>query len=86
MAKPDARQQALSREQSKTRVLIIAKMLYEGRVLNAKEIQRRLLMQYDMKANRKTIYSDIYAIDKVMPIEVVNGVQGGFRKWEVVDG
>ena len=86
MAKPDQRQRALSHEQSKFRVLAIAKMLSEGRRLTSSEILRRLEAQYDIVADRKTIYSDVYAIDRIMPIDVLPGKNGGYMKWNFAGG
>lgn len=86
MANLDYRQRALSREQTKIRVLAIAKMLNEGRRIKASEIQRRLDLQYDIQADRKTIYHDIYAIDRIMPIDVMPGKNGGYMKCNVFGG
>jgi predicted DNA-binding transcriptional regulator YafY len=61
-------------------------MLAEGRKITSAEIQRRLDLQYDIQVNRKTIYSDIYAIDRFMPIEVFAGKNGGYRKYDVLGG
>jgi hypothetical protein len=80
MARPNQRQKALSKEQSKVRVLAIYRMLLEGRRLTSSEIMRRLYSQYDMKVDRKTIYSDIYSIDRIVPISVMTGRYGGYMK------
>ena len=80
------RKRALSHEQSKVRVLAIAKMLSEGRRLKSSEIQRRLEAQYDIVVDRKTIYSDIYAIDRIMPIDIRVGRYGGYQKWNFGGG
>ena len=80
MRKPNQRQKALSKEQSKIRVLAIAKMLNEGNRMTATQILRRLELQYDIIADRRTIYHDVYAIDKVMPIDVATGRFGGYKK------
>lgn len=70
-----------SREESKIRVLAIAKMLEEGKIISASEIIRRLDLQYDIQVYRKTIYSDICSIDRVMPVETFIGRYGGYKKW-----
>ena len=75
-----------SREESKIRVLAIAKMLNEGRKITATEILRRLDLQYDIQCDRKTIYKDICAIDRIMPIEVITGKCGGYRKYNGLGG
>ena len=74
------------RENSKIRVLAIAKMLNEGRKITSTEIQRRLDLQYDIQVDRKTIYSDICAIDRFIPIETIPGSGGGFKKWNFRGG
>lgn len=81
MDRESKRQKALSKEQTKFRVLAIERMLNEGRKLTSSEILRRLDLQYDIQIDRKTLYSDIYAIDKFMPIEVTAGRCGGYRKF-----
>ena len=80
MAKVDQRNKGFSKEQSKIRVLAIAKMINEGRRLKSSEILRRLELQYDIKVDRRTIYSDMYAIDRIMPIDVMPGRNGGYKK------
>ena len=83
LRKRDERQRALSLEQTKFRVLIIERILNDGRKHTAEEIENILYVRYGIKVGRKTIYHDIYAIDKVMPIEVIMGCKGGFRKMVV---
>lgn len=85
MANSHQRKKALSKEQCKIRVLAIERMLSEGRKITATEIQRRLDLQYDIQVNRRTIYSDIYAIDRFMPIEVVTGRNGGYKKCNLLE-
>lgn len=79
-------QRALSKEQSKIRVLAVAKMLNEGRLLSASEIQRRLDLQYGIQVDRKTIYTDIYAINRFIPIAVMAGRNGGYCRCDVLGG
>ncbi len=74
------------KEESKIRLIAVAKMVNEGRKVTSKEIMRRLELQYDIQADRKTIYSDIAAIDRFIPIQVMTGKKGGFKKWRFEDG
>lgn len=83
--KVDQRNKGASKENSKIRVLAIERMLDEGRRITAQEIQQRLDLQYDMQVSRKTIYDDIYAIDRFIPLDVHNGYGGGFKKCEQGD-
>lgn len=72
-----------SREESKIRVLAISKRLSSTRRITAAEIIRRLDLQYDIQVDRKTIYQDIYAIDRIMPVDVCTGRHGGYKLWGV---
>ena len=71
-----------SKEESKIRVLAIALMLSDGRRLSTKEIMRQLELKYDIQVNRKTIFADLRAIDRLIPLDVTYGKNGGFKKWE----
>ena len=82
--KVDQRNKGASKEQCKIRVLAIERMLQEGRKITAGEIQKRLELQYDIRVSQKTIYNDIYAVDRFIPIECTNGFGGGFKKCEVL--
>ena len=73
-------------ETSKIRLLAVAKMINEGRRITTGEIMRRLDLQYDIQVDRKTIYSDIYAIDRFMPVDVASGRNGGFQKYNFFGG
>ena len=85
MTNLNQRQKGFSKEQSKIRVIAIAKMLSEGKRLTSSEILRRLCLQYDIVCDRKTIYSDICAIDRIMPIEVMTGRSGGYKKYDFLE-
>ena len=80
------RQSALSRENSKIRVLAIKMMLDGGGVISTRTIMRRLELQYGMRTDRKTIMSDVRAIDRITPVEVIAGPKGGYRKLDVLGG
>lgn len=69
----------------KIRILAVAKMLSEGKMLTASQIIRRLDLQYDIQVDRKTIYSDICAIDRFIPIELKAGRFGGYKKYDVME-
>lgn len=84
--KVDQRKKGASKEQSKIRVLAIERMLDEGRRITAQEIQQRLDRQYDIQVSCLTIYRDICAIDRFIPIEVTTGFGGGFKKYDVMEG
>lgn len=73
MANVNQRQKGFSKEQSKIRVLAIAMMLKNGQTISTSQILRKLQRQYCMTADRKTIYSDMHAINMIIPIECVPG-------------
>lgn len=70
---------------TKIRVLLVAKMLNEGRMQSVSNIASRLEVGYGIKADRKTIMSDIRAIDRVLPLQCAHGRNGGYKKYNVLD-
>lgn len=74
-----------SKDKTKVRVLAVYLMLQSGRRITTREILRRLDLHYDIQADRKTIFSDIYAINQIMPIDVRYGrTGGGYQKYDVL--
>lgn len=73
----------MKRDDSKLRILLIERMLRYDRVISSGEIIRRL-EERGIFANRKTIYDDIRAINRVIPIETTSGKNGGFRRIDVL--
>ena len=71
-------------EDDKIRVLAVERIIARGRKVTSTQILREPELRYDIKVDRKTIYSDIQAIDRFMPVEVTYGPGGGFRiiDWE----
>jgi predicted DNA-binding transcriptional regulator YafY len=59
-------------------------MLLEGKRITTRQIIDRLKRHYGFKANRKTIYDDIAAINRIMPVKVIPGRNGGYIKWDVL--
>lgn len=76
----DQRKKGYSKELAKIRVLAIERMLDEGRRITAKEIQQRLDLHYDIQTSLKTIYDDIFAIERFIPLDVKTGFGGGYMK------
>lgn len=77
------RQKSLSKEQSKVRTIAVYRMLSEGNTISCATLRRRLYAQYGMVVDRKTIYDDVRAVNRIMPIEIVRGPNGGYRRMEV---
>lgn len=73
----------MKREDGKLRLLLIERMLHYDRVISSGEIIGRLEAR-GIHADRKTIYDDIQAINRVIPVESTGGRYGGFRFVDVV--
>ena len=69
---------------NKLRVLAVYNMILRGRRITAGLIQRELDLRYDIQADRKTIYNDIWAIDQITPIDIKTGPKGGYCKLDVL--
>jgi predicted DNA-binding transcriptional regulator YafY len=74
------RNQSMGREFGKIRVIAVYRMILENDVITARQIIKNLQERYGIVYDRKTIYSDIAAIDHFIPIDVQRGVKGGYRK------
>ena len=72
--------------EGKIRLVAITLMILRGKKINSTNILHELDLKYDIQADRKTIYSDIAAIDRLIPIESTTGKGGGYQKinfsWE----
>lgn len=75
---------AASKEWSKVRCLAISRILNYKQPLSAANIIKKLQRQYGISAERKTIYADIAAINRIVPVEVVYGSKGGYMYVDVV--
>ena len=79
----DQRKKGYSKELAKIRVLAIERILSCGRRITAKEIQSILDLKYDIQASVKSIYDDLIAIDRFMPLDVKTGYGGGYKKIDI---
>lgn len=61
------------------RILAIERMLSTDKYIKAPEIIKRLDLLYNIHADRKVVYKDMYAIDRFIPLEMKPGKNGGFR-------
>ena len=73
-----------NKETARIRIIAVYRMIESTEKITTKEIQRRLLSQYGIDVERKTIYSDIAAIDRIIPIKSTFGKYGGYSKWNVL--
>lgn len=69
-------------DHDKIRLLAVYNMISRGQKLSAPEMLRKLDLEYDIQTDRKTIRSDIAAIDRFIPIEVTPGRYGGYKKYD----
>ena len=77
MSKPDT---------NKIRLLAVYNMILRGRRITASQILRELDLYFDIQVDRKTIYNDLWAIDRFCPIDIQSGRNGGFCKLDVLAG
>lgn len=72
------------RETDKIRLLAVERIIARGERVSSSQILRELEVRYDIIADRKTIYTDLQAIDRFMPLEVSVGPGGGYKRidWE----
>lgn len=76
----------MAKDTMKIRLLVVYRMLMEGKKITVRQIMRRLEDRYDISVDRKTIYDDIREIDRLVPVEVIPGCNGGYRLMDVLGG
>ena len=76
------KRKALSKEQAKIRVLLIYKMLECGDKISVPEIIDRLNHR-GINVNRRTVYSDIQAIDRIVPIQIIGSAR--YTKYMIME-
>jgi len=73
-----------NKESGKIRVITIYRELMNKKKLTTKQIIRLLERRYGVTYDRKTIYDDIAAINRVVPIKTIRGRYGGYIYWDVL--
>ena len=73
-----------NRESGKIRVITIYRELLNKRKMTAREIILLLERRLGITCDRKTIYDDIAAISRVVPVKGTPGRNGGFVLWDVL--
>ena len=68
----------------KIRILAVERILLRGERVTTSQIMRELDLKYDIQVDRKTIYSDIYAINRFIPIQSDPGKYGGHKMVDVL--
>jgi predicted DNA-binding transcriptional regulator YafY len=69
---------------SKIRLLAVEQMVRRGKQITVSQIQQELELKYGIKAENKTIRSDLQAIDRFVPLEIKQGYGGGYRMVDVL--
>ena len=72
------------RDNEKVRVIAIYRMLLRGEKITTAQILAELKSRFGITADRKTIYSDVAAIDRIIPIKVKSGRRGGYCLHDVI--
>lgn len=73
----------MEKEDAKIRLLAVYRMIESGQNLTTGKILRRLDAQYGIAADRKTIYDDLRAIDRFIPLDIRRGAGGGVQKYDI---
>ena len=72
------------KDDMKARILAIERILKVGRFVTTREILTELEGRFGITASRKTIYDDIQAISRIVPIEHLAGKGGGYKLLNVL--
>lgn len=72
------------KDDMKIRILAIERILKVGQVITSSEIIKELEGRFGITADRKTIYDDIRAISRIVPVECVSGKGGGYKLLNVL--
>lgn len=73
---------ATNKETCKIRVVAVYRMILRGQKMTTKEIIHELESHYGISVDRKTIISDIAAINRIIPVRSSGG-RGGYCLWDV---
>jgi predicted DNA-binding transcriptional regulator YafY len=73
-----------NKENGKIRVITIYRELLNKKKVATREIIGLLERRYGVTCDRKTIYDDKAAINRVVPIRTIRGKSGGYILWDVL--
>lgn len=73
-----------NKESGKIRVITIYRELLNKKKVTTRQIIDLLERRYGVTYDRKTIYDDIAAINRVVPIRTIHGKMGGYILWDVL--
>ncbi len=72
------------KDDMKIRILAVERLLKVGQFVTTSEILDSLERRFGIVADRKTIYDDIQAISRIVPIETQAGKGGGYKLLNVL--
>lgn len=72
------------KDDMKARILAIERILKVGQFVTTAEILDALDRRFGITADRKTIYDDIKAISRIVPVESLSGKNGGYKLMNVL--
>lgn len=72
----------MAKEDAKIRLIAVYRMIESGQRMTTGKILRRLDAWYGITADRKTIYDDLRAIDRFIPLDMRSGAGGGVQKYD----
>ena len=74
---------AKSREMGKARIALFTILLGTGRKFTSKQLQEIARNRLGVYVDRKTIFGDMAAISRIVPIESMAGRYGGYQRLDV---
>ena len=72
------------KEDAKIRIIAVYRILQRGRRVTSTQILRELELHYGITCDRKTLYHDIAAVDRFIPIDIQVGRGGGYCLGDVL--
>lgn len=72
------------KDDMKIRILAVERLLKVGQFVTTSEILDSLERSFGIVADRKTIYDDIQAISRIVPVERLSGKGGGYKLLNVL--
>lgn len=70
-----------NKDTNKERLIVEFLMLQNNTTITTREMIDRLSLRYDIDVDRRTIYADMAAIGRVVPVYIVR--QGRSSKWTI---
>lgn len=71
-------------DDAKIRLLAVERILQRGQKVTSTQILDELERKYGITCDRKSVFNDIMAINRFIPVERIVGVNGGYRIVDVL--